>query len=190
MGLLLKLRSTAVLIAACLALSCAATRPTPNDASLVTRQGDQQPYHDVIARARFTVFVFVSATCPCLTAHDPRLQALFRRYSPRGVQFLGVDSEVGTSPAVAAREARAISFPVLLDRGAKLADAFGAEYATYVTIVDRQGHVMYRGGIDSDKRKLHPDRTPYVRDALDDLLAGRRPRRAFGKTLGCTLRKW
>lgn len=184
------LRSVAVLLGACLALSCAKAQTTPNDAALISIHGTEDPYPQVIARAPFTVFVFVAANCPCLDAHVERLTALARDYSTRGVQFIGVDSEVDATSEVAASEARALTFPVLLDRGAKLAEAFGAEYATYSVIVDRQGRVVYRGGIDSDKRKLHADATPYVRDALDDLLSGGAPRRATGKTLGCTLRKW
>ena len=46
-----------------------------------------------------------------------------------------------------------------------------------------------RGGFDSDKTELTPDAHFFVRDALDDLLAGRPVRAAEGKTLGCTLRR-
>ena len=81
-------------------------------------------------------------------------------------------------------------FPIVLDRGGRLADAVGADYATYSVVVDRQGRIHYRGGIDTDKTHLHVDATPYLRDALDDLLAGRSPRVAEGKTLGCSLAKW
>jgi hypothetical protein len=57
-------------------------------------------------------------------------------------------------------------------------------------VLDREGHVLYRGGIDSDKQRLHSDATPFLRNALDDLLAGRAPLRPEGKTLGCVLRRW
>jgi hypothetical protein len=50
--------------------------------------------------------------------------------------------------------------------------------------------VHYRGGIDSDRIHLHDDRTPYLEQALDDLLAHREPRVAEGKSLGCALQKW
>lgn len=159
-------------------------------ASLTGVDGKSLSLADLARRAPFTVIVFVSATCPCTAAHQERLEDLEAAYRPRGVQLVAVDSEVGTTPASLALEARDYSVPLLADEGARLATALGAEYATYTVILDREGHPRYRGGIDSDKGTIHPDATLYVRDALEDLLAGKPPRRAEGKTLGCMLRKW
>ena len=57
-------------------------------------------------------------------------------------------------------------------------------------VFDRRETVRYHGGIDSDRTHLRDDRTQYLRDALDDLVAERDPRVAEGKTFGCALRKW
>jgi hypothetical protein len=138
------------------------------------------------------VIVFFSPDCRCLDVHEPRLRALFDAYHPRGVQFLMVDSEARGSLERDAFEAqrRGYPFPILGDRGARLAEALGAEYATYSVVVDGSGRVRYRGGIDTDKTHLHDDATPYLKDALDDLLADHEPRVAAGKALGCSLQKW
>ena len=151
-----------------------------------------RPFHERFERSPYTVVVFTSAKCGCLTAHDERLQKLATSYAARGVQFLGVDSEVGATPENVVEEQRAhgLPFPVLVDQGARLAEELGAEYATYTVIVDRSGRILYRGGFDSDRAKLHDDATHYVRDALDDLLAGHEPRRREAATLGCVLRRW
>ena len=85
---------------------------------------------------------------------------------------------------------RGYPFPVLHDPGARLAWALGAEYATYAVVLDPEGRIRYHGGVDSDKGHLHDDAVPYVRNALDDLLAGRAPRVAEAKTLGCSLETW
>ncbi len=101
------------------------------------------------------------------------------------------DSEANGSTAIDADQAkrRGYPFPIVRDRGAKLADAVGAEYATYTVVADAEGQIRYRGGIDTDKVHLHEDATPYLRNALDDLLAGHEPRAPEGKTLGCALMK-
>jgi hypothetical protein len=140
----------------------------------------------------FTVLVFFSPSCHCLTAHDARLVALANEYAPRGVTFLMVDSEVRADEAFDRGEAdrRRYPFPIVIDRGARVARRLGAEYASYSVVLDRQGHALYRGGIDSDRDHLHDDAAPYLRDALDDVLAGRPPRLAEGKTLGCSLQTW
>lgn len=178
----------ALLLLLLLLLAC--TR-APRDVSLVAPERAYSVEH-LAEKAPLTVAVFVSAECPCLHAHLERLRGIAAEYAPRGVQFVGVDSEVGGSLDRAKKIERdlALPFPVLVDTEAAFADAVGAEYATYTVVLDREGRVRYRGGIDSDKRKMHDDATAYLRDALDDLLAGRAPRRTQGKALGCVLRKW
>ncbi len=143
-------------------------------------------------RARFTVLVFYSPTCHCLQTHDARLIALSRQYEAQGVKFVLVDSEVRGDEAADEAEGkrRGYPFPIVRDRGAKLARELGAEYATYSVLLDDEGRVLYRGGIDSDKDHLHDDAQPYLRDAIDDVLARRPPRLPVSKTLGCSLETW
>jgi peroxiredoxin len=171
---------------------CRHAPPPAIPAALSAPDGARRTLAELAAAAPVTVLVFVSEDCPCLGAHLERLRALAGTYAARGVRFYGVDSEVGATPerAAAAAKALGLPFPILVDPGARLANELGAEYATFTVIVDRAGRPRYRGGLDSDRRKLHEDAAPYVADAIDDLLAGRPPRRAEAKTLGCSLRKW
>lgn len=141
--------------------------------------------------ARLTVVVFFADHCPCQAAHDARLRDLFTTYHPRGVDLFAVDSETGATLERDRARAieRAYPFPILLDPGGALAAEVGADYATETVVFDRTGHVRYHGGIDSDRKSLHDDAAPYLRDALDDLLAGRSPRRSESKALGCALQR-
>jgi hypothetical protein len=177
--------------------SCAATGRVPlapevPSVPLVGPQGEPIDARGLARGAPLTVLVFFSPDCHCLRVHEPRLRALFEAYHARGVQFFMVDSEVRGSPERDAMEARqrGYRFPILGDRGARLADALGAEYASYTVVFDAQARVRYRGGIDTDRSHLHDGATPYLEDALDDLLGARPPRLAEGKTLGCSLQKW
>jgi peroxiredoxin len=139
--------------------------------------------------ARLTVVIFFAGHCPCQAAHDPRLRELYASYHPRGVDVLAVDSE--TSATLERDRAEAVKreypFPILIDAGGALARSVGAEYATEAFILDRSGSVRYHGGIDSDRSHLRDDATPFLREALDDLLADRTPRRSESKALGCAL---
>ncbi len=147
---------------------------------------------DIAAAAPYTVIVFTSSHCACLRAHDGRLRELAEAYGSRGVQFLGVDSEVGATSGSVEQDARShgLPFPIKVDPSAQLAQRLGAEYATYTVVVDPTGRIHYRGGIDSDKAKLHENSVPYLRNALDDLLAHREVRLPETKALGCVLRRW
>ncbi len=163
----------------------------PNVA-LTATSGEVATYPRDLAASHFTVFVFFSKDCLCFGAHEARLRELVDKFGPHGVRFVLVDPETGRTIEGDAREVRQrnLPAPVFLDPGAKLASALGAVYATYSVVVDANGKIQYRGGIDSDKSHLRDDRTNYLADALDDLTAGRAPRRAEGKTLGCALQTW
>ena len=188
--------AASILVALSLALAgCASARPAGPavpSTPLVTPTGVTLDARELVAGAKLTVLVFFSPDCHCLDQHDARLRELAAAYRPHGVQLVMVDSEVHATPEADSAQAaqRGYRFPILVDHGARLADAVGAQYATYSVIVDAQGHVLYRGGIDSDKTHLRATSTQYLRDALDDLLAGKQPRVADAKTLGCSLQKW
>ena len=161
------------------------------DIALTATSGPAASYPRDLAAASYTVFVFFSKDCECFGAHQARLHALVERFGPRGVRFVIVDSEVGTSLDDDVREARDRGLAAIYrDPGGKLARALGARFATYSVVVDPSGRIRYHGGIDNDQKYLRDDSTPFLADALDDLTAGREPRRVEGKTLGCALQLW
>ncbi|HEX7602036.1 MAG TPA: redoxin domain-containing protein [Polyangiaceae bacterium] len=144
------------------------------------------------AQAPATVFVFFDPNCPCMTAHEPRIKALYDELASRGVRWFMVDSEAGGSlerDQTIAKD-RGYAFPILLDENGTLAKAMGAESASYSVVLDRAGHVQYAGGVDDDRSHLRDDATPFLHDALVDVLDGKTPRRTSGKALGCALKLW
>jgi hypothetical protein len=183
-------RFASAVVAILTTVACAAPLPpVVPGARLVDGSGAAIDARDLVRRAPLTAFVFFSAHCPCVDAHDARLIALSEAYRRRGVQFVMVDSEVTASPSADAAQARrrGYPFPIVVDAGARLAAALDAHSAAYAVVADAGGHVHYRGGIDSDRIRLHDDAAFYLRDAIDDLLAGRAPRVPEGKALGCAL---
>ena len=172
-------------------MACASSAP-PRVAISERLQGTDGASHAIVPALPdvYTVLIFFSSECHVLAAHDERVRALAAAFVPRQVRFLGVDAEVGATLERdrAEAERRRYPFPILLDRQGGLAHAFGATFAGYVVVIDRQGAVRFQGGIDSDRVRLREEATPYLRDALADLLAGKPPRVAESKALGCALR--
>jgi peroxiredoxin len=160
-------------------------------ASLAGSDGAAHRIADLAQGAPFTVVTFFSADCPCQRAHDARLREMARVYGARGVAFVGVDAEATATAARDAAEAQGRGYPyrILTDPRGEVADALGAEYATYCVVLDASLRVRYRGAVDSDKTHLTEDTQPYLHDALDRLLAGREPERAVTEALGCALRR-
>ncbi len=181
-----------MVLAAALA-GCARPPGPPHlpDAALPGTDGASHRLADLARGAPFTVIVFFAAGCPVQRAHDARLREIFAAYRPRGVAMVAVDAEAGATAAGDGEEARArgYPFPILTDPEGAAADALGATYATYTVVVDAAGRVRYRGGIDSDRSHLTPGASPWLRDALDRLLAGREPDPVETTSLGCALRR-
>jgi peroxiredoxin len=177
------------LVAATTAAS-AGQDPVLPDVSLASTNGQTYALRKTVSNARFTVLVFFSAQCPCVTAHDERLSQLARDYDPKDVQFFLVDSEVGDAIERGRNEAqkRRYPFPILADPGGRLAQAFAVKFATTTLILDSTGAVRYRGGIDSERRQPNPAGRFYVKEALSALLAGKTPDLTETKSLGCYLR--
>ena len=181
-----------VVVIALAATLCACAPNLDPKAPALSLAGTDDTAHPIASGGAPKVIVFFSEHCPCVRAHDARLVALANEYSPRGVEFYAVDSEIGASVEVDRARARehGYPFPILVDDKARLAHALGAEYATYTVIVDASGTILYRGGIDSDHTHLSSGAVPYLRDALDDVVARRPLRRARTEPLGCALRTW
>lgn len=146
---------------------------------------------DALGDGQFLVVTFFSSSCPCQAAHDSRLRDLHKQWHSQGARFISIDSEADSSLAIDIREAerRDYPFPILSDREGKLADLFDAKFATFTVILDREGNIRYRGGIDSDKSRLTDNARHYVRTALAQLFAGQEANPKEGKALGCFLRR-
>jgi peroxiredoxin len=177
-----------------LAAACAAPQSVPLNVPDVPLQGTDGRTHALareLGASRATVITFFSADCPCQRAHDARLRDMALAYRDRGVAFFAVDSESPASIDRDAREAHAreLPFPILSDPRGEVADALGADFATFSVIVDATGRVRYKGSIDSDKTHLREDSARYLADALDRVLSGGEPSPAETKALGCSLRR-
>jgi len=162
----------------------------PTVSTAETRKGTDGADHVLVAPgAKLTVLEFFSHHCPCQEAHDPRLRELAQSYASRGVTFYAVDSESGASIERDQKEssARGYPYPVLIDGSGKLARAVGATYATYTVILDAEGHVVYGGGIDTDKSHLTDGATPYLKNALEDALTSGKVKNPHTEAFGCAL---
>lgn len=158
---------------------------------LPATDGRTRTLSEVLGDNEYLVVTFFSASCPCQAAHDSRLKDLHAQWHKRGVAFVSVDSEANSSLSADITEAkrRGYPFPILSDPEGKLADALGARFATYSVILDREGNIRYRGGLDSDRARLTENARHYVRTALSQLFAGQDPNPAEGKALGCFLKR-
>lgn len=139
------------------------------------------------------VLIFSSNRCPTAKAYGERLNALQREFGPRGVQLLAINSndphlypDEGY-PAMVERAAEdGYTFPYLADDGQRVAKAYGAACTFHVFVLDRDRRLRYQGRFD-DSRIAANARSHDLRNALDDVLAGREVRVATTRPFGCSL---
>jgi peroxiredoxin len=138
------------------------------------------------------VVVFLGTECPLANLYVPTLIALDKQYAPRGVQFLGINSNVQDSflRVSAHAQEREVPFPVLKDFDHKVADSFGARRTPEAFLLDAGRVIRYHGRIDDQYglgfRRARPTSLD-LKDALDQLLAGKPIRTPTTEAPGCLL---
>jgi peroxiredoxin len=142
------------------------------------------------ADRKAVVVAFVGTECPLAKLYGPRLAELAKAYEPKGVTFIGINSNQQDSITAIAAYAKAAgtTFPILKDVGNVVADQFGALRTPEVFVLDGQRVIRYRGRID-DQYGIGYVRPKvehrYLSNALDEILAGKQVSVASTETPGC-----
>jgi hypothetical protein len=122
-----------------------------------------------------------------------------REAAAKGVVWLtSASSAKGEQGYVTAQQANdltkswdAAPAAVLLDPQSKIARAYGATVTPHMYIIDANGVLVYKGGIDSiasSSTSDIPKAKQYVRVALGEVLAGKPVTEASTRAYGCTLK--
>lgn len=153
---------------------------------------------DALKGAKATIVVFTCNHCPYAVLNEDRLIAVARDYAAKGVAFAAINSnDAGKYPedSFAEMKKRAAEkrfpFPYLRDEGQDAARAYGATHTPHLFVLDKDLKLAYTGAVDDDSsyKIRKPVEKPYLRDALDDLIADRPVRAPETHAIGCTI-KW
>ena len=145
-----------------------------------------------------TIVVFSCNHCPYVILNEDRLISVFKDYAAKGVGMAAVNSNDAvkypddsfTEMKKRASEKK-FPFPYLRDESQDIARAYAATHTPHLFVFDKDLRLAYTGAIDDDnnyktRKKVEK---PYLRDALDDLVAGRPVRKSETHAIGCTI-KW
>jgi peroxiredoxin len=102
-------------------------------------------------RGKVVLVNFWATWCPPCRKEMPDLEALYQQLAPRGLVILGISDEEASKvqPFISERK---ITFPVLLDPGRKVNDAFIVEGIPKSFVYDRDGNLVAQS-IDMRTRK-------------------------------------
>ena len=142
--------------------------------------------------SKFVVAIFLGTECPLAKLYAPRLAKLSQEFQPKGVSFVGINSNQQDSLTEIAAHARlhGIQFPILKDLGNGFADLMGAERTPEVFIWDDTGHIRYRGRIDNQFGVGYIRGEPETEDlrvALEELLSEKEVSSPVTEAVGCII---
>jgi thiol-disulfide isomerase/thioredoxin len=145
-------------------------------------------------QGRVLVVVFVGTSCPVGDLYMPRLVELSKKYEPRNVDFLAINSNESDSIEDVAEYGRRsrVAFPILKDLENRVADRLLAERTCEALVIDGRGRLRYRGAIDDQyglgSRRDQPV-NHYLTSAIDEVLAGRNVSTAMTQVVGCPIER-
>jgi thiol-disulfide isomerase/thioredoxin len=190
-----RFRATAVAISLSLT-AAAALAIAPQDRvenfRLMDNRGDSHElyyYDDMKA-----VVVMVQGNgCPIVRNAMPRFQALKNEYADKGVQFFLLNSNLQDNRQTVAREAEEFGYdiPVLIDDTQIIGESMDLVRTGEVFVLDpKTWSVTYHGAVD-DRLDYETQKAEasehYLKNAIDDMLAGRQVKVASTEPLGCLI---
>jgi peroxiredoxin len=143
-----------------------------------------------LAGSKGAVIVFIATKCPVSNAYNDRMEKLAQEYKAKGINFIGVNSN-NTEPAAEVKShasEKGLTFTILKDDGNKIADRLGATRTPEAYALDANMKLVYHGRIDNSQ-KVEGITSEDLRDALNEMLAGKTVTKTGGAAFGCTIKR-
>ncbi len=149
-----------------------------------------------LLQQQVVVVIFSCNHCPYVQAWEDRMIAIQREFSAQGVQVVAINANDAVKypdDSFAAMQQRAeaegFNFLYLHDKSQEIARAYGATRTPEVFLLDGDGVLRYRGAIDDHYQAASAVQQPYLRQAIEAVLAGNDIGIATTDAVGCTI-KW
>lgn len=146
------------------------------------------------------IVVFTCNTCPYAKLYEQRIMDLDNMYASKGFPVIAINpNDVSKQPGdsmeemVKRSQTMGYSFPYLRDDSQEVTRAFGASKTPHIYVLNKEGsgklRVEYIGAIDDSPSEPADISEKYVEDAVNALLAGKKPLVTTKRAIGCTI-KW
>lgn len=137
-----------------------------------------------------TVLLFIAVQCPVSNAYNERMEQLAQDYKARGINVIGINSNVAEDAAAVKAHAaeHKLTFTILKDGGNKIADKLGASVTPEAYFLDPNNKLLYHGRIDNARNAAQIE-TSDLRNALDSALAGKTIEKTEARAFGCSIKR-
>ncbi len=149
--------------------------------------------------AKGLIVVFTCNECPYAKAYLDRLISLDKKYKDKGFPVVAINpNDPDVQPAdsydkmVKKASEKKISFPYLFDPGRTVSAAYGATRTPHIYLLGSSNNkltVEYIGAIDDNSEDASKVTKPYLENAINALLEGKKPEITSTKAIGCGVKK-
>jgi peroxiredoxin len=143
------------------------------------------------AGSKAVVVVFLNPACAFSRLYQERLASLSSSYRGRGVQFLFINAPINLdAPGTAAPGE--VELPTLTDASQQVASLLGVSKTAEAVVLEPAGGsfaIRYRGAIDDNPQVAGSVQQPYLKQVLDNVLAGRPAGVADKRAAGCLIKR-
>jgi len=147
-------------------------------------------------RERGLLVMFSCNTCPVVIANQSRTKQICRYASDNKIGIAVINSnEGGRSDGESFESMQAYAnqqsyqWFYVLDKSDVLADAFGANRTPECFLFDKDGKLIYHGAIDDSPGKIDNVKRHYLRDAIDEMVAGKNITIKESRSIGCSINR-
>ncbi|WP_044403356.1 thioredoxin family protein [Lacinutrix sp. Hel_I_90] len=148
--------------------------------------------------AKGFIITFTCNTCPYAVAYEDRVEALNKKYAPKGYPVIAImpnNVKVKPGDSIEAMKTRAeekgFTFPYLMDSNQKVYPQYGATKTPHIYVLEKTANgniVRYIGAIDDNYQDASKVETKYVEDAVNALLAGEAIKTEETRAIGCSIK--
>lgn len=136
------------------------------------------------------VIMFISTRCPITNAYNSRMVSVHQDYHSKNITFLGIDANKNENIAEIKEHSKEenFKFTILKDVNNVVADKFGATVTPEIYVLNPDFEILYHGRID-DSMRINDVESQDLRNALDEIIAGKKVSISTTKAFGCTIQK-
>ncbi|MFP4557273.1 MAG: thioredoxin family protein [Bacteroidales bacterium] len=148
--------------------------------------------------AKGFIVIFSCNHCPYVIAYEDRMIELHNKYAPKGFPVIAInpnDPDVQPQDSyekmIERSNEKNFPFVYLFDEGQKIYPKYGATRTPHVYLLNKKEKdliVEYIGTIDDNYKDADKVKKNYLADAIDALLAGKKPKVTETKAIGCSIK--
>ncbi len=152
---------------------------------------------DSFAGAKVLVIVFSCNHCPYVVGSEERMIRFHNDYAPRGVAMIAINSNETQGHPTDSFEhmkthatEKGLPFVYVRDDSQQVALEYGALRTPHYYVFDQNRLLRYTGRMDDNPRNPGQEKTHELRDAVDAILADKKPAVEVTNPIGCNVKWW